>query len=346
MNKAGAVGLCGALVVVGVIGWVAGRGMRDAGPPLPVASPDVAMPAIDASDAPEVSRLDRLGAPLPSVARPTLPPIDLPFNQSVDVLEEAARGGDVVAACRLAAEAYRCSSLRQMTKFLSNEERQIRQMSHSQLDDEQMERRITAWIDKKGMLENTLASCEGVDASSAQMVLYDSLATAAGDPLARIRYLSGERLYPGAMIGHPRLLEHYRTHALGYFMQALEAGDLEVLRLWQASTRFGELLALSSVLPEPWKDPAVVDAVIDHLTDTQRANDSVYDDNPVSEPSPEQRAEATRIYARYFADSEPRKEHTISPQAAMDAALLGMPATESPEYCLGLVLTEHDGGEQ
>lgn len=339
MSKTGIVGLGGALIVACLVGWLAGRGARDSVEPLPVALPDAAVLAIDAVDDHEVSRLsamkpDRSDVPPPVASRPALPPIDMPFNHSVEALEEAAQNGDVVAACRLAAEALRCWNAHQMAMFLSSEERQIERMADSKLDAEQLERRIDGWMERKQVLENTMVSCEGVDVSVVQLARYDALAAAAGDPVARIRYLNATHLQPGVVIRHPEVLNQYRTNAYGYFMQALKAGDLQVLQSWQASVYFGELSALSSVLPESWQDPGFYNALIEQLTDTQRAATSLYD-IPSTEPSPEQRAEAARVYTQYFAGAEPLEQHVMSQEAAVEAALLGM-HEEGPERCQSL----------
>ncbi len=316
MRKAGIVGLGVGLVAAGVIAWAVMRGAGGTDDPLSVTSPGATALGIDAMDTPEVPRLpavkpERPDVPSPTASRPALPPVDMPFNQGVEALEEAARGGDVVAACRLTTEAWRCFNARQMARFVNEEERQIEQLASRDLDAEQLEQRIDAWMDRKQSLEATMASCEGVDVSFPKLFDYDWLATTAGDPVARLRYLGSMHLTPGVLIRHPELLDHYRTHAFDIFMQALETGDLGAVQLWQSSAQFDNGFALYAVLPEPWQDPRLVSAVIEQLTEDQRAAIGFH--LPVdSEPSPEQQAEAARIHARYFAATPAKQSSSFA----------------------------------
>lgn len=320
MSKTRIIGLASALVVACAIGWLAlaGRGTHDAKDPLPVASPDAVPLGIDAMDAPDVVRPpamkpDRPGAPQtpssPVASRPALPSIDMPFNQSMEVLEEAARNGDPVAACRLTAEISRCWNARQMVAVLPMEERQIERMAEHDTDAKLLDKRIDSLVKMNQTIDHIVAGCEGVEASLAHLVRYDGLAAAAGDPVARMRYLSATNLTSGVSLRHPELLEHYRTHAYSYFIQALEAGDLEILTLWHASTQFEDMSPLTFVLPEAWQAPGLVNAVMQHLPDSQRSTLNRHG-LPTTEPTSEQQDEAAHIYARYFASAE-----TPPPQA-------------------------------
>lgn len=325
----------GVLVIACVAAWAFVRGMDAPMEPLAASPLDAIELATDAT--PTVSRIDGAGmdrATLPSSPRKPaeLPPMDTPFNQAVEALEAAALAGDVVAACRLAAESWRCWSARQWAHFMTNEERQIEQMSQGNLDAGQLERRIDAWMAQKQATEQTLMACEGQDTSSVRLAYYDRLASESGDPFARMRYLSGIQLNPGATLRHPELLDDYRAHAFDYFTQALEAGDLEILDLWHNSTRLGDMAALTGVLPESWREPAFVEAVIAQLSDTQRGALAQHLRSTTlgASSSPEQQAEAAHLHARYFADVQPRKQRPVRKGGVMLAP------TEDAQHCQDL----------
>ena len=336
MKKTVMIGLSAGLVVLGVVAWAVMHGAAIGDDPLPVAPPDAVASDMEVMDAPEAARLPAMKPPRPEVS-PTvavhsvLPPMDMPFNQSVEALEEAARKGDPVAACRITAEAWRCQGARPMMAYMSNEELQIRSMAHENHDARQLEEKIDLLLKRKQALEKILASCEGVDVSITQLSRYDQRAAAAGDSFARIRYLRGGHLSPANVLRHPELLDHYRTHAYGYFMQALEAGDLGVLQLWQGSIQMEDASALSAVLPEAWRDKGLVAALIDQLTNSQRMPFAPHDAF-TPKPTPEQRAEAARLYKRYFANTDPATYYRSFPRFSGDG-MIG----ENPERCEGLV---------
>lgn len=341
MNKTRVFGWSGVLVVTCMIGWVAGYGVRDAMEPLSVAAPKVVISDVRALDVPVTSRLsgkipDRSEASSPTVSHPALPPIDMPFNQSVDVLEEAAREGDPVAACRLSSEAWRCLRARQMVILSPEDEHQIGRLANDDAPMEQLEQRVDGWLEQKQWMESTVASCEGVDISMPTLFNYDGMAASSGDPIARLRYLSSSHLDPAVVIRHPEMLTHYRTHAYAIFMQALEAGDLGVVALWQASVnpRSFDTYALSAVLPEAWQDPGVVDALVELLTKEQRSSvgSSVRHLGLAAGdvPSVEQQAEAAHLHARYFAANLSQKRQSTS----TIAAFIGSDA--DPQHCQDL----------
>ena len=311
MKKSAAwMGAGGVVIAACVVGWVIARSTGEPMTPLATSPPDAAGVATDALEAPAVSPIPAVALDRVSIAsRPAPPPPGTPFNQAVEALEIAARAGDPVAACRLAAEAFRCQSTRQMAAYQSTE-RQIEQMAGGNLDAAQLEKRIDAWLRQKQTVEKTLKSCEGVDTSPVQLARYDIRATELGDPLARTRYLMGTHLNPGTLMRHPELLDHYRTHAFDYFTQALETGHPSILLLWHANTQYPDMQALPAVLPEPWREPGLVGALIAQFSDAQRAVLGQYIQNAALdvEVSPEQHAEAARIHARYFSTAQPLQE--------------------------------------
>lgn len=302
----------GVLVIACVAAWAFVRGMDAPMEPLAASPLDAIELATDAT--PTVSRIDGAGmdrATLPSSPRKPaeLPPMDTPFNQAVEALEAAALAGDVVAACRLAAETWRCVNTRQMESLLIGEGRDLQILAKGSLNDMQLEARLDSWSARRQAADQILMACKGVDTSPVRLANIDVQAIELGDTAARMRFLTGGHLSPANTLHYPELLNHYKTHAFRYFTQSLEDGNLEILHLWYINTRFGHMQALPAVLPEQWREPALVEAVIAQLSDHQlvELGQSLHLNMLEHDVLPEHQAEAARIHARYFSSTQPSK---------------------------------------
>ena len=144
-----------------------------------------------------------------------------------------------------------------------------------------------------------------------------------GDPVAQVQYLQGHHLNGAWLLRDPTLLDHYRRHANRYFMQALETGEPSLIALWHQVAQAGENAALAEFLPEAWRTRGFVAALTDQLSEAQREGiffPGMLDRRRV-EPTPEELAEAARVFAQYFADMPappPRVERPGAEGAGFD----------------------------
>ena len=161
-------------------------------------------------------------------------------------------------------------------------------------------------LEQRRIAARAFEACEGVDISPAARSYYMQIAAEAGEVHSRLEYALGRHLSTRRLLEEPQLLEQYRRNARRYFMDALEAGDLDaVTGLWGASNELFES-PLSPFLPEEWTEQGFAAALIQQMTEAQRI--AVFAGmNPLErdeiEPSEAQRENARAFYQQYLADS-------------------------------------------
>jgi hypothetical protein len=273
----------------------------------------------------------------PAAAGPVLPSL-----AEDDGAAGAARNDAARAACELAALARHCQMVRNMLEHQPDETREIDRLSAGHLEQAEVERQVGLIAERQRLLEDAQSRCTSVDATP-QVVLRHTLAAAGlGDPVAQVLYLQGHHLNGAWLLRDPTLLDHYRRHANRYFMQALEAGEPTLIALWHMAAQAGENAALSEFLPEAWRTRGFVAALTDQLSEAQR--DGIFFpgmlDRRRVEPTPEEQAEAARVFARYFSEMPappPRVERPAVAGAGFDPnRSLRRMLSEPGEHCRAL----------
>ena len=299
------------IVALGVGAWFL---LRSA-PTIPVsqtgavAEPVAATGSVDATDAsvlpPPPAATARTSTPSPSVpARNTdapagntaMPPA---LRDEIAELDRRARAGDASAACRMAAELLACERARTMQPYASNVEAQARMLAQRDSRPEEIDRQIDAALLRQAENAAALARCEGIDATQwPPSARYFGLAAQAGHRPSMVQFLVSERYRSDQLFRDPGLIPLFRANAPRYFLQLVEAGDIEMMQRWALTAGLPHDI-LFDVLPPPWNDRGLAAAMMQQsllargipVPDVPRANP----------PTPEQQALAAQLYARHFA---------------------------------------------
>jgi hypothetical protein len=326
-------------------GLLAAISWRFASPPLPRGTPqeapsargDPARVEIEPGRPGRTTPDARLAPSSPAAGVPVLPSPTGDDGAAGDARDDAAR-----TACELAALSRHCQMVRNMLEYQPDDTREIDRLSSGHLEQAEVERQVGLIAERQRLLEDAQSRCTTVDATP-QAVLRHTLAAAAlGDPVAQVLYLQGHHLNGAWLLRDPTLLDHYRRHANRYFMQALEAGEPTLIALWHQVAQAGENASLGEFLPQAWRTRGFVAALTDQLDEAQR--DGIFFPGMLErrrvEPTPEERAEAERVFARYFADMPappPRVERPAGTGAAFDPNRgLRRMLSEPGEHCRGL----------
>lgn len=296
-----AASLVGGLLFLPRAGRVAGVDAQDAVRETFVVAPET-----------EVADVSVAGVALPDLGRTSTPSEDaagkdMPLRDMFDELDVAAHAGDARAACRLGAELSRCAMVRRMARF-DNEEQHVTQLAQQTLDEHDMQREIDAIAARKALVESTQEHCEGMTPDMLRNAGdYFTMAALAGHTPSQVRFVSGHHLRLDALLRDATPLQTYRTNAAALFREALHAGDLSLLGIWYHSAIVGDEMPLTAHLPEQFRDPGLVVALINRLSAEQR--ESMFpagslDTNRVT-PTAEQVRAADALYTRHFATSPP-----------------------------------------
>lgn len=301
-------------------GLIAAFGAWVASPP----APRGATQASTSSRADEARTVNEAAQPEASVLDPGLAtaspaatvPAPAPASgkaEPPEAREDAAR-----AACELAALTRHCQMVRNMLEYQPDDTREIDRLSAGHLEQDEVERQVGRIAERQRLLEDAQARCAAIDTSPQAVVRHTLAAAALGDPVAQVQYLQGQHLTGAWLLRDPTLLDHYRRHANRYFMQALEAGEPTLIALWHMTAQLGENAALTGFLPEAWRSRGFAVALTDQLSEAQR--DGIFFpgmlDRRRVEPTPEEQAEAARVFAQYFADMPAPPPRVDRPGAA------------------------------
>lgn len=232
-----------------------------------------------------------------------------------EALDAAARSGDAHAACELAAELDRCDRAASRRR-LQQDENLASQLASQSLGDEELQEQIDDIAAQTHLLDRIALHCAGIPTQTIRSASrYVELAAAAGHVPSQVRLLGGQQLLPAELLRDASPLATYRANATTWFRNALDAGDLGLLQLIAHASRWERVMPLADYLPEEWKDPAMVSALIDELSDTQRESAFLAGTLPSAHvtPTPAQRARAAELYARHFAASPPLPRIDLTP---------------------------------
>lgn len=311
----------GAVALVAVLLWV---GLRPHEPDTatdnaragaPAATPGAA-PEPPASVAEAAPARPQVAASPPPAARSSAAPYVLPPAQSalkdiVDELRQEAARGNAQAACRLGAELARCGRARASSRQQLSSETMAQVLIARRMDDAQIDQHATRMLEMQRAVQAEAARCADVDllalAPPARWLMQ------AGDA-GHVRSMA-EALSPGmydsrTLFRDPGLIPAYRERAARYFQAALEAGEPALIGPWWAASRAAESDPLAAVLPAAWREREFVDALQALIG---RAHRGARHAAPLAAaPDDAPRAEAERVFARYF-------EGKLTPLEAMPA---------------------------
>lgn len=305
-----AIGLCVLAVAVTAIAWLHAPAPADAIlAPVTGSSAPIERTSIAVDDL-RPDATTRAPPAMHSVA--VLEPLVIPPDGELDAtslaeLDRAARSGHALAACRLAAELERCAILQRTQRFPSANDVEAL-AEQTALGEAALQEEIERIADEERRIEKIAADCDVVAATL--MVSagdYLTLAASNGHAPSQIRYLSAQHLTTSALLQNPARLEHYRANARRFFDASLAAGDLRLLHIWLMSTQFPEHLPLRDFLPEQWRDPGIVAALIEQLDTPQREGAMLPApaERILAPPTQAQRDAASRLYREHFAASPP-----------------------------------------
>lgn len=289
--------------------------------PVPHNGATVSRPSTAASIVATDLPMQRADLAKPEAGQPaasaTAPPTttEPPLRDVFATLDAAARSGNARAACRLGAELERCAIAERMGRFYRDEQ-QVKQLAVQTLSEEDMQREIDNIAARRDILDAVADHCAGVAPDTIRAAAdYVGMAAAAGHVPSQIEILTGRQLQTAALLRDATPLATYRNNASTYFRNALEAGDLAVLELWNYSTRVGDSMPLTQYLPAEWREPGVVLALIELLSDEQRQSvfpPGLLDHDRVA-PTAAQMRIASDLYTRHFAASPPLRGRLTDP---------------------------------
>jgi hypothetical protein len=264
-----------------------------------------------ASPTPQVREVEmRAASPSSSSAASTANPDPL----TVDELDRAARGGDARAACRMASEISRCQQARMLQRFQRDERAEVDALSRDEVDDAEIERRVDELIRKQQVLDEATADCDDYDrADRLTPMRYHVFAANSGHVPSMLATIHPMQMSAAALIRDPGLIDDFRTHASARFQRVMQSGDLRLLLAWRFATSGPEPSPLLDHLPAEWRNPALVAAVIEQLSEEQRRGvpglDAFGRSPAIGEAD---RVAGAELYRRYFADSTPPPPRVVS----------------------------------
>ena len=191
-----------------------------------------------------------------------------------------------------------------MHPYSSNVELQARVLAQRDPRGQDMDRQIDATLQDQDEDAGALVHCEGVDATRWMApARYFHLAAQAGHRPSMLQFLRPEGWGIENVFRDPELVPLFRADAPRYFLQLLQDGDPALLRHWSATALTSQDI-LPGLLPPPYNEPGFASAMRQYL---MAARGSAMPPMPFPvphPPTPEQLAEAERVYARYFTSRE------------------------------------------
>lgn len=241
----------------------------------------------------------------------------LPLRDRFADLDAAARAGNARAACDLAAELDRCAKVEAFQRANPTED-QVTRLAQRGIEPDDLQTKIDALVARDEVLGRVSTHCAGIPREVLRTDAdYFAMAASAGHVPSQLRILGGGHLHAAAVLRDPTLLDDYRANAATYFNNVVQAGELDLLRLVARGLRYGSEMPIDEFMPAEWREPAFINALIDLLSEEQRA--ATFPPGmlptPGEEPTTEQRQRAEEIYSRHFANSTP--PHDYSPRSGM-----------------------------
>lgn len=259
----------------------------------------------------------RKAAPTPGFASVPLPAEDTPLRDAFAQLDALARAGNAHAACRIAAEIRRCSTVADLIDGAEPLEQTIARMQDSHRGTPaQLQRRLDEAQRIDAELQQVTEHCERW-AELPNPRHYLLIAARQGHPESIYRYV-GMPLNGSDVLRDPQLALDYRANAFALFRRGLESGDVRMVGLWVRALSDPEQSALSAVLPPDWRSRGMLRELF-LLVRTRFGEQSM--PAGFSEPeriasSDDERAEARRLFDRYFRDVPPPPEFTPTTRLA------------------------------
>lgn len=232
--------LAGGLIALAIGGFALRRG----GAPLPAQADAASVgadtaahhaattPADPVAAAPEPEKRAPRAAGTGTTAVPTLgatslPPPDAPLAGILDALEARARRGDVQAACRLAADLSRCSSLpRRRASQVARGNWQVPS------DPKVVEQMIDASARVELALEQDERMCAGVDATRSRQATAWLLAAAQGGHLPSMAaFIGGSWMMDPTVVHHPEVVAAFAREAGSMARRVAESGEPSAIHL-------------------------------------------------------------------------------------------------------------------
>ena len=238
-----------------------------------------------------------------------LPPESVPLSEAFPQLDAQARAGNARAACRIAAELHRCSTLADLVEQAEPVEETLArvQASHRGTPAE-LQRRIDEVQRVDAGLQDVAAHCaKWAELPNARHYLL--IAARRGHAESIYRYL-GLPLTGSEVLRDPQLAIDYRANAFALFQRGLEAGDVRMAGVWVRALAAPQDNAFSAVLPPEWRNRGVVKELLALLVPRfgEVAVRSGFSEPERIASSDEDRAEARRLYDRHFRNASPPRD--------------------------------------
>ena len=225
----------------------------------------------------------------------------------VAALDGRARGGDAVAACRLAVEVLTCSP--------QNLDRQLRS-GHARSQIEALppeDPRRSEWLARLEDIADRNAqrarACEGADGALLRRAPHYALMGALRrNPTSTAIFLSGDQVTAGMLVADPALAAAYRQHGWPMLRGLIESGHPTGAFLWHAALpRTGtggvqplSMSPLSELIPADWRRPELAWALWQRVSQAIEA--PVFGLPPRSTDAAAQ-TDAEALFQRHFARS-------------------------------------------
>lgn len=287
-------GLVVAGVFAGVWYWLIARPR-----PMP---PQMAAPSVVEPLPAEQSEFEKFAAtavetaPTPGQDLPE--PDSLTMRQLLEDLGPRARGGDAVAACRLAIELGRCR--RALALNTTSFSVRIQRLAAGGLEGDELRAATERLTDAEEYNAALRDRCDGISDSELRSGPRFAYAAAKrGHVPSMLLFADATDMTLEDFFADPAYFETYRREAWPLFFQAFEAGHPAAAYLWSSANDSYGSNFLRGVMPSRWRKPAVANALLarisEHVGSARRA------------AHPQEAAvdeEASQLFNRYFSSSK------------------------------------------
>lgn len=321
-----ALGFTGLVILLGLgmFGWSAMQTQRartqteQSDPPDAKTAPATSMLHLVAPQDSEGLRKQMVEAHLDSPPdRSTIEVDDLPINERITRLIDAADQGDPWAACVADVELERCRKIQSTGK--GTLAHIIERVAQSQLDDEQLSEVSRKLQDNQQRLEKLQQECKALPKTSQTSSLRMRLiAASSGDTTSMLRFATAKDVTADILRDEGNYAL-YRQNAWLIFLSALQAGETEAVQEWlyaSGGDAYSRSRPLAGLLPPEWRDRQVAAALLGRIYQERLGM-------RVDRTSRSQsQALADDLYQRYFA-------HRIERDRAEATALMP-PSVDKP----------------
>lgn len=229
-------------------------------------NPSTSAPQANSRDAASTGAAAAAQAAATGNAEPPLPADGTPLLEFASDLDRRARRGDAKAACRLAAEMTRCDMVKSMITGPRGDAIVTGMLAQRNISEAERERRIREHLTQATAAERIKKICLGIDSLPLlSPARYFAIPALHGHPESAVRFLRSTR--SSDLLRDPELYQLFREHGFALFLQGIERGDAQMVRLWAQSLSWFPT-ALNGVLPEEWRRPQAAQALsarIDHV---------------------------------------------------------------------------------